>query len=882
MSLAGPASSSAQSRQELLDYGRATNMFAGRMFIPAEGAFNNFVVTYTNSTLRTNAVLYLARSRFELSNYPAAVELLRREMPNAGKLAPDFVYWMARAYFGNRQYTNAIERCSFLLEHFSAAPPLPLRATLIQARSLAQLTNWTRLIALLSRPDGVFQAAIKSGPGDPDVVDGYFLLVQAYLTQQQDKAAEVVLGEINTNGLSLGLQWQRQDLLCRVYLEEGRLEEALAGSTNLLAFPPQASPEQRAATWFLRGEIFERAHQSSEALQAYSNNLAAASPPPVKMEALARTIDLKRQQDPSSNTLQWLEDFIQQRTNEPALEELAHFHLGDLQLQAYFASPPPGANFPPPADTNLLLSAITNLDQVAHSTDAVLLGRASLDRGWCDWTRGNYAGASNYFSQAVLKLPYSESQAVALLKLGDACFRLTNYTAAVLHYDTLIHDYASMPGVSNQLFDIALYQLVQAHTKLGHEEAARAAASNILAWFPVSGFGEQGLLLLGEEASNRKTGSVARATFQQLLEVFPHTRLWPEVQLAIARTYEQEGDWTNAFNSYTNLEDSTNFATNALRPQVEFSLALACAKAGLESNALERMSNVVSLTNLFPGDFNEALAQNWIGNYHFNHRNYSDADYAFQELANPKFFPKAGDLAWEALLNAGRAAFNHQDWVGASNDFYLVAVNTNASVAFQSEGQFQLGYTDYRLWMKDKTNENLLTSSIAALRKVTDSSPSNFMAALATGQLGSCYLEWADLNKTNVNNYTNAIQFFKTVLLDTNDLPADIYARSQAEYGLGLIAERLALLAAQQGLVAEREHQMEEALRHYCNVVFDPDTRLADPYWVKEAGVKAAALCEEEKDWPEAIRVYRRVQDVVPSLHDAMQKKIDQITAAGN
>ena len=184
--------------------------------------------------------------------------------------------------------------------------------------------------------------------------------------------------------------------------------------------------------------------------------------------------------------------------------------------------------------------------------------------------------------------------------------------------------------------------------------------------------------------------------------------------------------------------------------------------------------------------------------------------------------------------------------------------------------------------MKDKTNENLLTSSIAALRKVTDSSPSNFMAALAAGQLGSCYLEWADLNKTNVNNYTNAIQFFKTVLLDTNDLPADIYARSQAEYGLGLIAERLALLAAQQGLVAEREHQMEEALRHYCNVVFDPDTRLADPYWVKEAGVKAAALCEEEKDWPEAIRVYRRVQDVVPSLHDAMQKKIDQITAAGN
>ena len=876
MSLAGPASSSAQSRQELQDYGRATNMFANQASLAAEGAFNNFIVTYTNSTLRTNAILYLARSRIELSNCPAALDLLTREMPNAGKLAPDFVYWMARAYYENRQYTNAIERCSFLLQNFSAAPPLPLHATLLQAQAWGELTNWTSLISLLSQPDGVFQAAVKGGQSDQDVVDGYFLLVQAYLNQKQDKAAEVVLGKINTNGLSLNLQWLRQDLLCRVFLEEGRLEDALDGSTHLLGFMPLANQEQRAATWFLRGEIFERTNQIPEALQAYSNNLTGAWPVEVKRRALARTIDLKLQQDHSSNTVQWLEDFIQQRTNEPALEDLAHFHLGDFKLKAYFATAPPGTNTLPTGDTNLLLSAITNLDQVTHYSDYELLGRASLDRGWCDWARGDFAGASNYFSQAVTKLPFSEIQAVALLKLGDACFRQTNYTAAVLHYDTLIHDYAPVPDVTNQLFDIALYQLVQANTKLGHEEAARAAAQEILDWFPVSGFGEQSLLLLGEDASNRKT-KVARATFQELLEKYPDTRLWPKVQLAIARTYEQDGDWTNAFNSYTNLEKSTHFATNALRPQVEFSLALACAKAGLESNALERMSNVVSLTNLFPGDSNEALAQNWIGNYHINHGNYPEADYAFQELANPKFFPKAGDLAWEARLNAGRAAFSHQDLPGASNDFYLVAMDTNAPAAYQAEGQFQLGYTDYQLWQLYRTNEILLTAAMTFLKKVTDSNPSNYMATLATGQLGNCYLALADLNKTNDTFYTNAVQFFQTVLLDTNDSPADVTARSQAEYGLGLIAERR--IQTQEAL---RDYWTEEALRRYCNVLFDPDTKHADPSWVKEAGVKAAALYEAQKNGPGAIRVYRKVQEVVPSLHDAMQKNIDRLNAAGH
>jgi len=254
MALASPATSPAQSRREIQDYGRGTNMFANRTFEPAAESLSNFVATYTNSALRTDAILYLARSQIELSNYTGALELLKREMP-AGKLAPDFVFWMATAYYGTNDYTNAIERCAFLLQNYSAAPPpLPLRAALLQARALAQLSQWTPLIALLSQPDGVFQAAARGGPSDQDVVDGYFLLVAAYLNQQQDKAAEIVLGKINTNGLRLDLQWQRQDLLCQVFLDEGRLEEALEGSTNLLAFLPQASQDQRIATAFLRGK----------------------------------------------------------------------------------------------------------------------------------------------------------------------------------------------------------------------------------------------------------------------------------------------------------------------------------------------------------------------------------------------------------------------------------------------------------------------------------------------------------------------------------------------------------------------------------------------------------------------------------------------------
>lgn len=862
MALAAPAPLAAQSRQERRDYLFGSNLFSRLQYKPAELAFTKFLDDYTNSVYRTNAILYLAQSRINLSNYPGALELLKREMP-PGQPAPDFVYWMARAYYGMGDYSNAIARCASLLQNPAAHPPLPLRAILLQARALDKLTNWPAVTNLLSKPDGVFQSATHGGQSDAETVAGYFLLGSAYYKQAHYALAEAVLGQINTNSLSPDWKWQRQDLLCLVWLEEERLEEALEGSANLLP----TDQDQRIATAFLRGEILERTNRLDEAIQAYSANLENGIPLEARRQAWRKTMELKLLQNQPSNTMSWLETNLLQWTNQPFLD-LARFHLGDLKLKAYFALPESGANGPPAAATNLLQSAISNLDLAVSFPKSELLGRACLDRGWCDWAQGKFTNAAANFSAAATHLPFSENRAVALLKLGDACFQLGDYTNAVFHYHTLTNDFAAMPNVTNQLFDLALYQLVQANVRLGQEEAASNAAQRLLAWFPISGYGEQSLLLLGEDSSNRKTYAAARKTFQELLDKFPGTPLWPQVQLAIARTYEQEGDWTHAFNTYSNLEGNPDFASNALRPEAAFALALACGKAGQESGALVRMSNVVIE---FPADTNAALAQNWIGNYHMNHGNYEAADYAFQQLANPKNFPSAGVLAWEARLMAGQAAAKHLDLAGAINDFHLLSIDTNAPAEFVAQATFQLGYTAFQQCQRDPTNANnatLLKTAINALSSLTNSAPANSMGTLAFGQLGSCYLALADQDKSNTNAYTKAIQMFQSALQDTHDSPVDVTARSQARFGLGLIAER--------------QNQTNEALFHYCEVLFDVDSTQADPAFVKDAGVKAAALYEEQKDWPNAVRVYQRVAEVVPSLRSEMQKHIDAIKAAAN
>ena len=437
-------------------YGIGTNEFASGQYLPAEAVFSNFVATATNSPLRANAVLYLARSRIELSNYTGALELLKAETPK-GSLEPDCVYWMGRAYYGMGQYSNALERCDYMLDRLAAAPPLPLRATLLKARALASLTNWPDVIAVLSEPGGVFQSALQSGQSDPDTVDGCFLLGEAYMVEKKDALAVAVIGKIATNGLSLDLKWRRQSLLCQALLEEGRLEEALEGSADLLTLAAPAGQERRIATAFLRGEILERTNRFPEALQAYSSNLEAGLPQEVKRLALSNSIDLMLQHDQPSNTMRWLDNFIQHRTNEPVLD-LALFHLGDLKLKA--------------ADTNLLPSAISNLDRVIQGfPQSELVGKACLDRGWCDWEQGDYSNAVTHFSAAALRLPFSENQAAALFKLGDACFRLGDYPTAVIHYNQLLEDYSNAPmaSVTNGLFDLALYQLVQANLKLTNE-----------------------------------------------------------------------------------------------------------------------------------------------------------------------------------------------------------------------------------------------------------------------------------------------------------------------------------------------------------------------------------------------------------------------------
>jgi len=841
----------------------ARALFDDHQYNLAETTLGNFLAAYTNSPHRPYAILYLARSRLEQSNYDGAIQLLANSVSQSGDLAGEYIFWMASARLDKGQYAEAAEGFASLIKNFpNARAQLQLEAACHEAEACSKMENWPRVIELLQKPDSAFRKLAAGDPQNSFVTRGLLLLGEALSARGRYADGEKVVGGIDPAGLGPEWQWRRQYLLCRLELAGGRADEALHNSANLL--DTASGPRHQAASRFLRGEILETLGRAAEALQSYTNNLAADLPPEDQRQALLKAVALILAQNQIQDAVQLLESYVTQPTNGAALD-LARLRLGELYLKIYYnPAPAQKTNGPAAAGTNFLQEALTNFESVIRDFPASpLVAQAHLDRGWCYWAETNMAGAKADFQQAAHLLPPSPEQAVARFKLADAEFHQNDYGAALTNYNLLLQQYASVESVTNGLFDQALYQIVQASLALGDQTGAEAALRKLLDRYPNSLFGDRGQLLIGESRTNDY--AKARRVFNELLARSPQTPLLPDVQYAIARTYEQEGNWPEALREYDRWV--SRHATNApsLLPRVEYSRALAYGKAGMETNALALFTNFVAR---FPSNSLAPWAQNWVADYYFNQGDNQSAEKNYQLLYQT--FPNAGDFPYQARLMAGRAALAGQRAADARAYFSDLVASTNAPASLTNQGWFALGDTTLQQFQDNPTNTTYLSDAITAFSKLTNGAPTNALAVLAYGRLGDCYMQWADKQwemKHDPKVYAEAAQMYQTVL----SFPAtnvDVATRSQAEVALGRVAEQQA--------------QPQQALAHYSKVLDEMDPDHFDPFWVEQAGVAAAHLYERQQQWDTAIKVYQRVLKAVPSLRAALNKAINAAQTAAD
>jgi TolA-binding protein len=502
-----------------------------------------------------------------------------------------------------------------------------------------------------------------------------------------------------------------------------------------------------------------------------------------------------------------------------------------------------------------------------------LLAKAHLDRGWCDWFSEDKAAAKLDFGEAAAKLALSPVQAVALFKLADAQYSLKEYSGAASNYNLVLTRYDKVSEVTNSLFDLALYQIAEAGIRSGSEQGSKEASEavrRILQSYPRSYYGDRGSLLIGEDLDRKNDYAKARQVFFEVMTNSPQSSMRPELEYAIARTYDYEGRWTEAMANYKKWE--TNHTADPLLPEVEFHLALASFKAGLTNEALAGFTNFVARFPNSPA--NNPLAPwalNCVADFYYNHNDFINAEIYYQKLFQN--YPNAGELAYQALFWAGRSALGRQGTADA-HDYFVKLVNlTNASPALIARGYFALSETSFQQYRSNPTNDDYLVQAVAAISKCTNGAPTNTIAVEALGRLGDYYLAWADQNQS-VNNYAIVKQIYEAVAgFPAGSAGVSAAARSQAEFGLGLIAQTMAEKQIGSGLVNDKQRLLlREALDHYLKV-FDFNVDNFDPYWMERAGEYAARVCEDEQHWSEAVKVYDRVMAAVPALRPALERK---------
>ena len=329
----------------------------------------------------------------------------------------------------------------------------------------------------------------------------------------------------------------------------------------------------------------------------------------------------------------------------------------------------------------------------------------------------------------------------------------------------------------------------------------------------------------------------------------------PEVELAIARTYEQERKWTEAIQQYESWLGS--FTKHEARPRAEYYRARANFWAGNQTNALQGFTNFVAQ---FPTNELAPLAQWWVADYYFGAGDFQRAENDYQVLSRK--WPGT-ELDFQAQMMAGLAAVERQSWENAKDYFTKLHNNTNCPASLRVEALF--AYGDY--WMShDSTNKQAdYEQAIRVFSEICETYPTNRLAALAWGEKANCLLQWAQYSR----QYGTASNAFQQVL---NSPGADVTARSIARFGLAVVLEKQAAQTTGEEQAALLKLALDRYLDvFYGNVLRDGDK--PDLFWLKKAGLEAARLAGELHEWRQAVNLCSRLQELLPSLRASLEEK---------
>jgi len=817
-------------------FAAATAAFQDGIYDRAETQFAQFVLHFPKSERVPQALLVLAQAQLKQGKYAAAANLLTSRAAGAGLLADAYAYWLGEAQYAKGDFTNAAATFSSIAGKYPDST-LRLTAVVEAAAAYAQVSDWPRHDALLEAANGVFTRAAQTDPDNALVINGRLSLAQSKLARGDFAAAGKFLELLDPPALTPEQDWQRLNLLYQVKLGLNDFASALAVTTNLMS--SAKNPGRLAESVALHATVLEKANLP--AADAWSANLAAGVPVERQHEAILRVAALAAAQGDVTNAVASLEKYLAQFPNSP-LSELALVTLGELHLREFTST----------AAADQLAAAQTNFDRfIGTFANSSLRGKACLDRGWCNWNAEQFTNSLVDFRAAVKRLPPSPEQAVAKFKAGDALFMLKRFAEARENYEAVLDGYEGFPEVAQSLGDRALYQILRADIELADTNGSAAAMAKMLEKFPASELADNSQLLLGEAFSDFRMPEKAREVLLPFARQYPGSPLLPEVELALARTFEREANWLSAITNYEAWLN--NHPTNELFPQVQYSLARAHDQAGHETNAFQLFA---ALATRFPTNELAPLAQWWVADHFYRAGNFVGAETNYELIFQTPAWKNSTNLFYQAQLMAGRAAAGRQGWADA-NSYYLKLLNdTNCVDELKNQARF--AYAASLMQAPSPDTNNPAMNFQLATNILAQMPPTNELGVLALSQIGDCCLQLGALDAA-----TNAYAQGMSARAATENL------RSRAKVGMGIVLEKKAELAdgaARSALWKQARDQYQDVLDAWRA------GELTDAFWAKKAGLQELAVLPKT-GVNDTDQFFTDLEKLFPSLKDTLEKK---------
>jgi TolA-binding protein len=813
------------------DFDAAAAAFQDSLWNRAETQFAEFIKKHPDSARVPEAALMQAQAEFNQGKLMDAIALLQGRESSAGSMADQYSYWIGQAQFTNGDYAGAASTFAQLSNNYPGSQ-WRLNAVVNEAAAHAKLSQWAQVVALLQKSP-IFQGAAQTNAADSRVLNGWLLLAQALLSENQPAAAAGVLRSSAAFKLNPTFDWQRLYLLGHCELAEGNTNEALTLTADLMDAANRANnPRLRAQSIAEQAGMLEKMGRLTDAMSVYGENLTNGAPDDWQRQAVLKIAELSAAQTNFSGAENSLEAFRSRFPNSPGADSTL-LALGELHLKSYVASPS--------AATNDLTAAQFYLNEFIDTyTNSPLLGKAYLDRGWCFWIEKDWADSASDFQAASEKLPPSADLAVAHFKLGDAAFRNSDFTTARQSYQIVVDNFTNYPSVNNTLVPEALYQILRVCLQQKDAAGATNTVAKILKIFPLNPVADKSLLIEGESLSRWNQPQTARAIFQELEKNFPNSGQLPDVELAIARTYEEEDNWPMAISIYDSWIQKFSRDTKLLA-DVKYAQAWANFQGGRETNAFILFTNFLGE---FPSNADlTPVAEYWLGDYYSGQDQWVNAEENYELVF--QYWPNSS-LAWPATLMAGRSAMGRTGYEDAKDYFLKLMGQTNIPPQLDPQNWYSLDaqawfyYGDVLMQEPSSDTNNPLANykqAIPYFEYVCKQYPDSLQAALAWGEIGDCYLQLAIQTPQYYSAATNA---YLEVMTSPS---AEVAARSQAQLGTGMVYEKLAALASGAGQAA----LLQTALDNYLDVFFGNnlhDGETADPRWVERAGLAALPLME--------------------------------------